>query len=141
MKKTMLNLTFAAALAAVAASVASAQTLKADIPFAFRAGDKVMSPGSYLVTLRGPNHNIVRLYNRDASESVLALGSAFADPAESWTASGAPVLAFECAGTRCALATIWSGGPHRALTIAHPKLAGGDQAAVRLIHLEKVNGD
>src|SRR5271169_4577719 len=51
---TMTNFTMkmmvAAATVVVAAGTASAQNLKADIPFTFRAGGKVMAAGTYRVS-------------------------------------------------------------------------------------------
>ncbi len=49
MKKLTTKLMIAAAALVVAAGAASAQTMKAEIPFAFRAGDKVMAAGTYRV--------------------------------------------------------------------------------------------
>src|SRR5690348_9656660 len=52
--ETMTNLSnrmmIAAAAIAVAAGVASAQSMTAEIPFAFRAGEKMMPAGTYRVT-------------------------------------------------------------------------------------------
>ena len=139
MKKTMTNLMIAAAFVAAAANVASAQTLKANIPFAFRAGDKVMAPGSYHITVR-IQRNVVTLNNDEAGESALVMAGPATDPAKSWSASGSAVLAFECAGSRCSLAQIYTGGA-QSTTIPHPRLSGGEQATLRVIPLEKVNGD
>ena len=58
MKSLTTNLMIAAA-ALFAAGAVSAQTMTADIPFAFQAGGKVMAAGTYRVDLRGPTATVV----------------------------------------------------------------------------------
>ena len=48
-----------AAAALFAAGAASAQTMTADIPFAFQAGGKLMAAGTYRVNLRGPSGMVI----------------------------------------------------------------------------------
>src|SRR5258708_35623931 len=79
---TMTNFTtrmmIAAATLVVAAGGASAQTLKAEIPFTFRAGGVVMEAGKYTVVA---NHKSGqpgdRRYNENEQRSILLLGGGF----------------------------------------------------------------
>ena len=45
MKNFTMNMTLAVAALTLAAGTASAQTVKAEIPFAFRVGGQIMQPG------------------------------------------------------------------------------------------------
>ncbi len=98
------------AVAALAlAGVASAQSLRADIPFAFQVGDKLMAPGPYLVYVNNSSGTeLFRLYNVEEKQGALTLADFKQDPAKEWKADGKPRLAFECA-SRCALSEIWTG--------------------------------
>ncbi len=111
----MTNLTkniLVAAAVLVVAGVASAQTVTADIPFAFRAGEKLMAPGTYQVSTVSAASGIAvfKLYNTDERAGVLAVPPVKNDPAKAWKADGKPRLVFLCGGSRCALAEIWRGG-------------------------------
>ncbi len=110
MTNLMKNILVAAA-ALMVAGVASAQTVQADIPFAFRAGEKLMAPGTYLVNTVSAASGIAvfKLYNTDERAGVLALPPTRHDPAREWKADGKPRLVFLCGGSRCALAEIWRG--------------------------------
>ena len=141
MKKTTTRLTIAAAFLALAAGVASAESLRADVPFAFRIGNKLMAPGSYLVQITGATNNVVTLRNATTKEIGLALPIALAEPSMEWKANGDAVLSFECGVDRCALTRIWSGGSAPADSLAHPKLAAGEQASVTLVRMSRANGD
>ncbi len=106
------------------AGAASAQTLKADIPFAFQVGSKVMAPGSYLVSRNaGDGIEIFRLYNVGDKNSALSIPDVKHDPAKDWNADGKPRLAFEC-GSRCFLAEIYPGASSVSYKISHPKPRG-----------------
>jgi hypothetical protein len=103
------NLVVAAAAMALA-GIASAQTVKADVPFAFNVGTKLMQPGTYLVSvLNSSGHDIYKLTNTEQRESVMAGVFVAHDPAKEWRADGRPRLAFECGESECTLAEFWNG--------------------------------
>jgi hypothetical protein len=141
MKTTTTRIMIATALMVLATGVASAQVLKADIPFAFRAGSKLMAPGTYTVRVAGRQHNMVILSNYASRESAIVLPSGPTAAPKEWTNSGDPILAFECAASRCALSQIYTGFSDPVLTVPHAKTVGGEQASLTLIHLSKANGD
>src|SRR4051794_36017262 len=99
----------ATAVVVLAAGGASAQTLKADIPFTFQVGDVVMSPGTYRVVIShtaGERHLIFR--NADTNASVLAQ-YAPGDVPSAWRVRGTPMVKIECSGAQCALREVWPG--------------------------------
>jgi hypothetical protein len=131
MKNTTKKLTIAAAFLAVATAVASAETLKADIPFAFRAGDSVMSPGAYSVKVDPANH-LVTLSSYDTRQTAMLIPSGIGDAAKAWRAKGEPVLAFECGIGKCTITQVWTGSAHPAYSLPH---RGGEHAPLTLIRL------
>ena len=98
----------AAAALAMAAGTASAQTLKAEIPFAFEVAGKTLPAGRYDVSQI--ETNVYNLRSTDNRNSVLAEPIARQDPQKAWRISGKPKLAFACSGERCRLVELWNGG-------------------------------
>src|SRR5713226_8291565 len=93
------SLVLAAALAAVAVG-ASAQSMKAEIPFTFRAGGAVLAAGSYRVHVGSPSNNyVIRLENSDTNKSILIVSQYRRDVGKA--AGSDPKLWFGCAGSNC----------------------------------------
>src|SRR6185295_13605140 len=114
----------AAAAVVVVTGSASAQSLKAEIPFAFRAGASAMPAGEYSVSVvQGVTGPAFRISNAASHKSVLLLPGAQTDPQKAWVARGVPVLTFECATSRCALAGIWANTAARLYEIPHVKVS------------------
>jgi hypothetical protein len=117
----------AAATLVTAAGSASAQTtLKAEIPFTFRAGTSMLAAGSYNVVMyhsSGAGYFVLR--NRDNQQSVILAHYVAEDAPKAWRASRAPRLGFECAGDRCVLRQAWTGDEEPAYRFRGPKL--GDE--------------
>lgn len=110
MKSFMVHSILAAAAVAALIGSASAQTLTAEIPFAFRAGQTLMAPGSYDVkTDRSGAVTVFYFHNADSHKSILLPTYYRTDPPKAWAADGHPRLSFECVETRCALRQIWMG--------------------------------
>jgi len=143
MKKAMTKLMIATAALVVVAGAASAQTLKATIPFEFRAVNRVMEPGTYRVqiSLRG-NTTIFDLSNLESGRSVVLLEQAPVEPQQAWQAEGQARLAFACTGGSCALAELWAGpGSHYAYTFHRPKLGKDETAVMREIPMQAGKGE
>ena len=89
MKRYTMNMTLAVAALTLAAGTVSAQTMKAEIPFAFHVGNKVMQPGEYHVSrLSGyTGTSVWKLSNVDAKQSVLMVPVHRAAPSKEWTES------------------------------------------------------
>jgi hypothetical protein len=108
--KTMTNFTknmmIAAAALTIAAGVAGAQTIQAEIPFGFRAAGTALPAGSYLVkgNYQSGGSLVFRLTNEATNRTVFAMPYA-----NSIQKSGAISLTFECTGTDCALIQVAAG--------------------------------
>jgi hypothetical protein len=105
MKNTTFRLTLAAVALVAAAATASAQNLKAEIPFPFQAAGTRMQAGSYTVRVShagsGP---MVQIYNVDEGRSVLTLPWTVNSP---WSPTRASVvLTFACTNGNCQLASM-----------------------------------
>src|SRR5512141_1942709 len=72
MKSFVTNLMLAAATLTVASTVASGQTMKAEIPFAFRAGKTTMAPGNYEITLPSVDR-CFHLFRTESREGILLM--------------------------------------------------------------------
>jgi len=139
MKSMTTKLMMTAAALAIA-SVASAQTYRAEIPFSFQAGGKLMSPGTYMVRMNDPQQKLVVFSNYDAKQAVILLTY----PGESrkdMTGNAAPSLTFECGIGRCALARLWTGSTGPAIAFPHRRPGNSEQASLTEIRLVKSNGD
>jgi putative salt-induced outer membrane protein YdiY len=88
-----------------AAGTASAQTLKAEIPFSFQAAGTRMHPGAYSVRLKSAGSGtIVQIMNEDEGRSVMTLPRSVSTP---WNATGASVvLSFACTNGNCELSSL-----------------------------------
>ena len=117
-----------AAAALVAAGAASAQTMKADIPFAFRASGKVMAPGAYQVVLGATGNSV--LIRRFKHEAVLAMPLTRAEGK-----SESAKLVFKCGSGTCALAEIWPGYSTGGLRFATPKVDRMERASLMVVPL------
>ncbi|HLK70276.1 MAG TPA: hypothetical protein VKU19_42895 [Bryobacteraceae bacterium] len=109
MKSSTTRWMIAAAALAVAAGSASAQTYKANIPMAFRAGNTVLAPGSYLIRSVKNATPTFSVFNLETRRSVLLVANANADAPKGWREGGDPKLSFICGGEACTLQTLWSG--------------------------------
>jgi hypothetical protein len=130
------KLMIAAATVVVAAGTATAQTMKAEIPFAFRVSGKTMEAGSYRVSALSTNAGF-KTYSLVGTKTYsVASPIAQRDPDKNWKSHGLPVLAFECAGDRCSLVGLWNGSSPSADQFARPKLGKNETARIVLIDLE-----
>jgi len=132
----------AAATLVVAAGSASAQVLKAEIPFTFRAGGVVLAAGTYEVSAdQKSGRPTYRLWSATEHRSILLLAGASRDPKKEWKASGTPVLSFECGISHCALAEIWAGTAIPAYTFPRPKLGRDEPTHTALVVMRPDKGD
>jgi hypothetical protein len=116
--------------------------MKADIPFAFNAGNKLMQPGTYTIDAVLQNGTVIyRFINVEQRQSVLAMAQAAHDPAKEWRADANPRVTFECSTSRCALAELWSGaGNPNAYRFYVPKTHDGEvHAEVIVAHTVKAD--
>jgi len=137
------RLMVAAATLVVAAGAASAQTLKAEIPFTFRTGTVVMPAGTYRISpiYQSGGQIMFRLGSYDGHNAVLLVPKAFGDPRMTWADSGNPVLTFECGVSRCALVGLWTGPETPAYVLPRPKLGRDEPARVATIAMRVDKAD
>ena len=139
MKKLKVNLMVAAAALVVASGPASAQAMKAEVPFRFQAASAWLEPGTYTVEQLAGSTSIAvyRLTNADHGGAVLAVSLSRLDTGRSYPGLGK--LVFQCAGGRCALVQLWDGAREVAYQFGHPKWSKSEaiSAAVIAIRLEK----
>jgi len=122
MKNLNMRWLIAAAALAVAAGSASAQTYKAEIPLSFRAGRAIMAPGAYQIQLVVSQTNLltVRVNNLDTKRSVLVFAEIDDHTPKALKLAGKPVIALECAGDKCELTRLWSGGDSASVRFVEP---------------------
>jgi len=133
----------AAATLVVAAGSASAQYLKADIPFTFRAGDATMAAGTYQVkttTLTG-GHPVYQIRSADGARSVLLMANSQVDPKKEWASRGEAVLSFDCGTGRCALTEVWNGSERFANAVPHPKLSRDETTRAAVVVMRQDKGE
>ena len=131
---TNLMATAAAALF-VTVGIASAQdVLKAEVPFAFHVGSKVMEPGTIRVrALGGATGNFAILVNNyAANRSYIIMPKEVGDAPKSWMASGVPKLGFDCRTGACVLARFWTGHGN-AYGFYGPKTKGGETMLTEIV--------
>jgi len=140
MKSITTKLMMTAAVLTIATTVASAQTYRADIPFAFRAGAKMMASGSYQIRVDSTHNFLVVISNYDARQAAVLLPNSTTN--EKWSAPASdPVLSFECASSRCALARLSPGYGNPSLNFHRPALGKQEQASAPEIRLVKISAD
>jgi hypothetical protein len=142
MKKLTTKVMIATAALMVAAGVASAQTMTAQISFEFRAGSQVMAPGTYQVDNLNTQTGIpiYRLLDVNSHRSIALLAQARVDPEKGW-AAGNPKLLFACTSGSCVLAELWSGSESNAYTFHGPKTDTDQTAVLREIPLRPGKGE
>ena len=135
MKRLTNFMATAAAALFVTAGVASAQNvLKAEVPFAFHVGSKVMEPGTIRVQmLSGTNGGHAMIVNNYAARSsYIVLPREVGDAPKSWLASGDAKLGFDCSTGACVLAKVWTGQGH-AYGFYGPKTKGGETMLTEIV--------
>jgi hypothetical protein len=133
----------AAATFVVAAGTTSAQTMKAEIPFTFRANGQVLPAGTYRVNLQFDTLAVpvVYFHNDDGHHAAMVKANAPHDPPKSWRASGKAMLAFECGISHCSLVEAWGGTERPAYRFPVPRLAKNEPVRTAIIALQSGKGD
>jgi hypothetical protein len=136
MKNLTKNTMIAAAALVVAAGMAQAQTIKAEVPFSFRASGTVMPAGEYCISRSAVGSRIFQLTNIDSHRSILAVPYATNDQKP-----GSPEasLTFECGGAHCALVQV-ANGSGQAYALESPKLGRDEETRVAVIRAVVVKG-
>ena len=138
MKNLTKNTMFAAAALVIAAGMAQAQTIKAEVPFSFRASGTVMPAGEYRVTETSSmsGSRMFKLNHVDTNRSILAVSH---DSSEQKPGSPEASLTFECGGAHCALVQL-APGSGRTYRFSQPKPLVDENTRVAVIRAILVNG-
>jgi hypothetical protein len=138
MKSMTTKLMITAAALAIATGVAAAQQYRADIPFAFRAGAKMMAPGNYTIHVSDGGKWITVADTTHANNAILLTHHQSDAPKG---AEPVPTLTFVCESSRCALAKVWTGANVPAMSFYQPRSGKDDLVSATEIRLVKMNGD
>ena len=142
MKSLMTNCIIAVAALAVAAGSASAQTLKADIPFTFRAGKTLLTPGTYKLRMAvSTNRDFLVMQNEDTGASVMLPTFIRGDASKNLKAKGLPALVLVCHDARCVLSELWTGGEASSYYFPTPNLGHDGGLRTAEIALTAVKAD
>ena len=140
MNRTTSRLMIAAAAVVVATGVASAQAVKAEIPFTFRVGNAVYAPGTYRVEVQDAGKRIW-LHGAQKGPGTVVLAISTQSAPKEARENGAPTLSFACGLGRCQLVQVWSGDELPVINVPHPKASHDEAATMRVIHTARSNGD
>jgi len=130
------NLLIAAAALTLTASVVSAQTLKAEIPFTFAVSGKVLTAGAYQINAASAT-KIVSVRGIETRDSALTVKGPSADPRPEWKADHQARLVFECDSSLCTLIKMYN-GDDAVYNLSHPKSSAmGTRIAVIVMRPDK----
>jgi len=139
MKSFTIKSLLAAAAMTAAAGVASAQTLKVEVPFSFRAGETLMAPGTYRI-VAGTNalHTAAIQIRHDGEGGGIMMLATQRNAAKAWVAMGVPKVQFDCMDGRCSLAKVWNGESRDALEVIPTRRTMQDNASLSTITLTAI---
>src|SRR5437870_5034837 len=128
MKNLTMQTMVAAAALVVAGGVASAQSMKAEVPFRFQAAGAWMEPGTYTIHhISGSSATtIYRIGNLDTPGVVAAVPQYTMDRTTVNVDQGK--LVFECVAGQCALVQLWDSSRGFAYSFNRPKRSKAEAA-------------
>ena len=117
----------AAAAFVVAAGIASAQAMEANIPFAFHADGKALDAGTYRVRVyRTESGNSTMIISNRSAKQLLTFLYPSGNAQPAWLKAGNAVLSFQCEEGRCTLARVWMGSESETVyRVPAPKMRNG----------------
>lgn len=124
----------AAVLTMTAGTVWAQSPMKAEVPFAFSAGGKVVAPGTYRVGIVPGNTSsvVLRVDNVNTRRGSLMLPKSSGNASPKWMASGVPRIAFDCSTGACILTQVWFGEGY-AYQFHGPKTKGGEMLLTEIV--------
>src|SRR5689334_12270939 len=128
MKCFTIQMTLATAALTLAAGMASAQGMKAEIPFSFRVGNQVMQPGEYRVSILSnySGNPIVSVASVATLKRVMLAPAVRGDAPREWKAENLPKLSFLCGEGPCSISRMWMGDGSDTLDFPAPHKKNGD---------------
>jgi len=142
MKSLTTNCMIAVAALAITVGSASAQVVKAEIPFTFRAGKTLMPPGSYEVNLGvSACRNFFIFRNAETHASVMLGNFNMGDVTKTWKGKALPTLGFDCVDAHCALRELWTADSSTAYYFPAPKVGRDADKQMTEIVMTRVKAD
>ena len=138
MTNATVKMMLATAALMVASTAASAQTMKANIPFRFEAAGKMLPAGTYTVSAQDAQARF-QLRNTGTGNSVMLSSSISADPESQWRRQAGGILQFACADT-CELRTVWTNGASPAHKFLPGKSNNGKPVHLAVIRVSLAQG-
>ena len=140
MKIVTAKVMVAAAALVVGDGVASAQVMKAEIPFRFQAAGAWLEPGTYAIDLISGSGatTIYRIGNLDAAGAVAA-APRFTLDRNNGNSNGGKLM-FECVAGQCSLVQLWDGSRGVAYSFSRPKRSK-EASASSLIAIRMERGE
>jgi len=132
MKNLTTKLMIAAAVMAVAAGAAAAQTMKADVPFSFRTVNGTLDAGTYTVSV-DRQAGTVHIYQAHGNQHTWLLPTAHLAADNQSKAK----LVFSCGADHCTLVQIWSGPHSAAYEFARPKTDRDEETSLVAIAVHR----
>ena len=141
MKNLTAKMMVAAAALVAAGGVASAQVMKAELPFRFQAAGAWLEPGTYSIDrISGSSATtIYRVGNLDTAGAVAAVPRFTIDRNNGNANEGK--LVFECVAGRCALVQLWDGSYGVTYAFSGPKRSKEEAALASLISIRMGKGE
>jgi hypothetical protein len=141
MNRLTMHLAIAAAALTAVAGSASAQIMKAEIPFSFHAGNTLMQPGSYDVqVLRSAGNTQFLIRNNDTHKGAFVLGMLEPGAPKGLSDDAPARLSFECAEGQCVLRQLWPGA-FNSYSLSGPKVGSDGPTHTTEIMLMKANAN
>lgn len=142
MKRLTMNFLLAAAAVTAGAVSASAQSMKAEVPFSFHAGSKLMPAGAYTVQMEySAGSPRVALHNVDSGKAMFLPVAFVGEPARAWKDTEKARIQFDCAESRCVVRQVWPGSASVSYHIAGPNFGRHEAVRTTEIGLTRVTGD
>jgi len=134
MNNATFKLSIAASVLLAAVSTASAQSMKAEVPFAFDAGKTHLQAGTYSVNWErsAGGAPLVRIHSVETKKNIMAIGRSeryHSTPAEN------VALQFQCTDGRCELAGLRT--PTSDYTFATAKPGAGTRIAMVVLRPDR----
>ncbi len=140
MKNVITTTILATAALAISMSPALAQstnTLRAEIPFAFRVGNQVYEAGKYTASARtfANGTRVLEVVNSETGSRSYTLAMAPASAKALAPAQAETRLVFSCAGSDCTLAQVWIREGESGIQLRTPTPKPGQDIRIAVVRL------
>jgi hypothetical protein len=132
MKTHLYHAVLLAGVIVLGAAPGRAQTLEANVPFAFQTSNAKMPPGVYSVRPLQSGSPAIVLNNWDAHKSDIILTV----PVGGLSSDTRPRLIFQCLENHCALAEIWGVTSGGGVQLLEPRAKSKNRERLAVVYLQ-----